>query len=807
MAGMGFRRLPSVLAILVSCLVVGPFSAVPAQASTAQAQAAVSVSPWREVTFEHVSIRVPASWPVFNLTRSPSVCPRLDRHAVYLGTPGPDPACPAAAIGGKTEAVQLAPLDPGSPDVHAATRRTTVGSGTAGGSGSSSTVAWTNPDSAITHTIIDLIPAASVEVSLSYGADQPLIRAVESSIRVTGRANGPDAAPQATVPPAAAAQAAVPQARKQGLYKGAGFDSCAAPSTTTMKHWLKSPYRAVGIYIGGVNRGCAQANLTAGWINAIQRQGWHYFPFYVGLQASCVDAFGDSPIIASQASQEGTAAADDAAQQARNLGIPAGTPLIYDMEAYGSCNSQVVTFLSAWDSELHADGYQAGVYESFSNIGALVAAQGQIVEPEVIHYADWDGVATTNSSYMPAGMWTDHQRLHQYRGGHNETWGGSTLNIDNDQLDVYLGGQASSPPAPPSPPYPPPNSPPFPFPFPPLFRVAAGLNTSGRAEWFAVGASGTLLHSYQNPAKASGWSGTRSVGDSPADLVSNPAVASDQAGRLTVYAVDRSGAVAHAWQQVGQPNGWHWGGAIGTGSPGPVTGDPAAVRGPDGTVTVLVTGKDGTVQFTSEEAPDDDTGWTAWTSAGGSCASSPVADAAPGGTVQVFCITMKGTLASSADSSAGWQPWQQIGPFTGLTGVPAVAGAAGQTEVLAESTAGALDVAWQSRPGAAWQAVSGPPDTMRVRAAPAVVSWTGGALAVLSELGNGEIGYSVQQSAGSATWTNWMPLGQAAVGVPAVWSSAAGQPEAAVLTASYRIAVASYAGSSWSSWLETGGGF
>jgi hypothetical protein len=751
--------------------------------------------------FEQVSIRVPASWPVFNLTRSPSVCPRLDRHAVYLGRPGPDPACPAAAIGGKTEAVQITPLTPGSPDVHAATRRTTVVVSTGG-----SDVAWTNPDSAITHTIIDLVPAASVEVSLSYGANQPLIDTIESSIRVSGPANGPDAASQAAVPQTAVPQTAIPQAQKQGLYKGAGFDTCAAPSTTTMKHWLKSPYRAVGIYIGGVNRGCAQANLTAGWINAIQRQGWHYFPFYVGLQASCVDAFGDSPIVASQASQEGTAAADDAAQQAHNLGIPAGTPLIYDMEAYGSCNSQVVTFLSAWDSELHSDGYQAGVYESFSNIGALAAAQGQMVEPDVIHYADWDGVATTTSSYMPAGMWTDHQRLHQYRGGHNETWGGSTLNVDNDQLDVYLGGQVSSQPVPPSPPYPPPTSPPFPFPFPPLFRVAAGINSDGRAEWFAVGASGTVLHSYQDPPKASGWSGARSVGDSPADLVSNPAVAPDQNGRLAVYALDRTGVVVHAWQHAG-PNGWYWGGTVGTGSPGPVTGDPAAIRGQDGTVMVLVTDKTGTVEFTRQQAPGDDTDWTAWTSAGGSCASSPVAYAAPGGTVQVFCITMKGTLAASADTSAGWQPWQQIGTFAGLTGVPAVAGATGQTEVVAETTAGVLDVAWQSSSGGAWQAVSGPPNTVQVRAAPALVSWPGGSLAVLSELGNGEIGYSVQQSAGSATWTNWMPLGQTAVGVPAAWSGAAGQPEAAVLSASYRIAVASYAGSSWSSWLETGGGF
>ena len=59
-----------------------------------------------------------------------------------------------------------------------------------------------------------------------------------------------------------------------------------------MTDWLASPYRAVGIYIGGINRACAQAHLTAAWIAAIQRQGWHYFPLYVGLQASCVRAAG-----------------------------------------------------------------------------------------------------------------------------------------------------------------------------------------------------------------------------------------------------------------------------------------------------------------------------------------------------------------------------------------------------------------------------------------------------------------------------------------------------------------------------------
>jgi Domain of unknown function (DUF1906) len=391
------------------------------------------------VTFADVSVRVPTSWPVVNLASHPRDCPRLDRHAVYLGTPGPDPACPAGQVSGKTEAVQLLPINDASPDLRAATRQVTL----------QGLAALTNPDSQVTHTIVDILPAAGVEVTLSYGRGLTLIHAVQASIRLRGRARHPGAD---SVTPAV-----VPAAAAQGVYTGPGFDTCAAPSVSSMRHWLHSPYRAIGIYIGGVNRGCAQANLTASWIDRIQQQGWHYFAFYVGPQASCVDAFGDAPIIAGQAGNEGAAAADDAAQQAENLGIPAGTPIIYDMEAYNGCSSEVITFLSAWDQELSNDGYQPGVYESFSNIGDLVNAQGFMAEPDVIHYADWDGVATTVSSYMPPYLWTDHQRLHQYRGGRNETWGGVTMNVDDDQLDVDLGGQAGSQPNPtptPTPPYP-----------------------------------------------------------------------------------------------------------------------------------------------------------------------------------------------------------------------------------------------------------------------------------------------------------------------------------------------------------------
>jgi Domain of unknown function (DUF1906) len=811
MAGMGFRRLPAVLVFLLGLLVAG----MPAAAVAASTGGTAATGPWRTVTYGPVTIEVPARWPVYNLTTDPARCPRLDRHAVYLGRPGPDPSCPAGELTGKIEAVQLLPASGQSPDVRAATRTATI----------DGTAITTNPDSAVTHTIIDIFPAARVEASLSYGTDPGLIRRIQATIRVTGRvaiANGP-----AVLKPAA-----IRQAKAQGIYRGPGFDTCAAPSAGTMSRWLKSPYRAIGIYIGGVNRGCAQANLNATWLAAIQNQGWRYFPFYVGLQAACVSGFGDSPIIAAQAAAEGTAAADDAARQAHNLGIPAGTPLIYDMEAYRNCGGPVVTFLSAWDSQLHADGYAAGVYESFSNISDLINAAGRMTEPDVIHYADWDGKAITTSTYMPANRWTDHQRLHQYRGGHNESWGGASMNVDDDQLDVNLSSlPVSSGPGPtPTPPFPggptpppysgptpppttgptPPTSPPYPFPFSPIFRIAVGVNADQRAEWFATGAAGTLRHSYQQRGPAAVWSRSREVGNSPANLASNPAVTADHDGRLTVFAVDRTGAVVHGWQQPGHPGGWQWGGPIGSGSPGPVTGDPAAVLGPAGTVSVFVTGTDGTVQTTSQLAADDNTGWTGWAPIGGDCASSPVpvvggsAAAAP---VTVYCITKQGTLAAAASAAGGWQPWQQVSTLSGLTGVPAVlATPNGGTEVLAGTATGTLATAAQASPAAAWQTGTGPAGAAMAATVPALTTWPGGGVAVFSQLASGQAGYSVQQPAGSGSWSAWTALGPV-VGAPAAWLDGTGTPRAVALTRSFRIALTSYAAGRWSHWRALGTGF
>jgi hypothetical protein len=41
----------------------------------------------------------------------------------------------------------------------------------------------------------------------------------------------------------------------------------------------------------------------------------------------------------------------------------------------------------------------------------------------------------TGTCAVSDSVWPDHQRLHQFRGGHDETWGGVTVNIDSDAVD------------------------------------------------------------------------------------------------------------------------------------------------------------------------------------------------------------------------------------------------------------------------------------------------------------------------------------------------------------------------------------
>ena len=62
----------------------------------------------RVVNYRGYAVRIPRSWPVYDLARAPQTCVRFNRHAVYLGTPSTSQSCPIAstspAAGGSSPA-------------------------------------------------------------------------------------------------------------------------------------------------------------------------------------------------------------------------------------------------------------------------------------------------------------------------------------------------------------------------------------------------------------------------------------------------------------------------------------------------------------------------------------------------------------------------------------------------------------------------------------------------------------------------------------------------------------------------------
>ncbi len=385
-------------------------------------------------------VRVPASWPVYDLTRQPLTCARFDRHAVYLGPVSPRQRCPAHAAG-RTEALLLEPL--------------TADAAGAGAVGAAGAGLVTGPDS------IHLVPGHGRVVLTATWNQRPGV--IERALRVDGLQD-----PAATAVAAAAdgqpasasadggaglpsartgAGLASARARTQTKTPGLGFDACATPSRAALSAWRASPYRTVGIYLGGANMACAQPNLNPSWVTAETAAGWSLIPTYVGLQAP-TSTCGCARMAPGKAAAQGAAAAIDAVARARAVGLGAGNPIYYDMEAYttgAGASRAVLAFLSAWTSSLHQAGYLSGVYSSAaSGIRDLVAARGSAtVEPDELWIANWNGKHSAADAYVPASDWASHQRIHQYSGDANLRYGGVTINVDGDYVDGATASTSS----------------------------------------------------------------------------------------------------------------------------------------------------------------------------------------------------------------------------------------------------------------------------------------------------------------------------------------------------------------------------
>lgn len=271
--------------------------------------------------------------------------------------------------------------------------------------------------------------------------------------------------------PVSAAPATAPNARAErnpvtpGNFTGYGFDQCLAPEQRAMDRWLNySPFLAVGIYIAGASRGCReQPNLTPRWVSTQLRKGWRLLPITLGPQASCSPHFpryGDDETIDPspgpnngywQARAQGWAQARRSVAAAQRLGIVRRSVLWYDLEGFDDtltrCRESAIWFLSAWSWKVGQLGYQSGVYSSAGSgiqmLDRARAARRRITLPDYLWIARWDGVPNTRTTYISDRGWNPHRRVKQYLGGHEETWGRVTINIDRNWLDV---GRGSVPP-------------------------------------------------------------------------------------------------------------------------------------------------------------------------------------------------------------------------------------------------------------------------------------------------------------------------------------------------------------------------
>ncbi|MBE1491704.1 glycoside hydrolase domain-containing protein [Plantactinospora soyae] len=238
-----------------------------------------------------------------------------------------------------------------------------------------------------------------------------------------------------------------------GTFTGRGFDTCTAPSQSVMNTWrASSPYRAVGIYISGASRSCAQPNLTATWVTNQTNNGWRLIPIELDNQAPCGTRQPKMSADPTTARSQGASRATSSVNAARALGIPAGSTIYNDIEQYpsnASCKAAVLSYLSGWTERLHTLGYLSGMYSSGSSgVRDLCSAYNDPAYTRVDHlwFAWWNNMADTDAGpYCPAEYYANHQRLHQYAGDVYETWGGVQMRIDRNYLDVAAGDQPQPP--------------------------------------------------------------------------------------------------------------------------------------------------------------------------------------------------------------------------------------------------------------------------------------------------------------------------------------------------------------------------
>ncbi len=569
--------------------------------------------------------RCQEAWPVVEDRTQAHGCVRFDQHAVYLGAVRGDEFCPSWLLG-TTESILI---QPGPAKALRASAENPVARQITARAPRISIMATFDTDPTVIYRILASAKLAPPVIT-PPNPDQPVSARGPASAARPGQVSRDGAA-------AMAGQAGRMSALKHhatprpplpaavARYRGLGFDACTAPNRATMRAWRRhSPYRAIGIYIGGADRACAQPHLSQAWVRAQARAGWRFVPLYAGPQA----AFGElhAPV------RQGMAAARDAVAQARRLGFGRNTPIYYDMEAFQPRRRlPALRFLSAWTAAIHRLHYSSGVYSgSDSGIASLSRQyrKGRYAMPNIIDDALWNGSASTRDRNLGTGQW-HHHRIHQFSGNVTQRYGGHVINIDKDYLDVRLRR-----------------------PFATAQAASAVTLPDGSTDLFYRSRAGQL---WLDRSAGKGWAKPVQVSGEASSV---PSVAYAGSSVFVFY----KGRRGYLWDDSYRPDGKLRGrhrltmmGKLGSG--------PRAVAQPDGTIDVFWHGSADAQLWHGQYLPG--AGWSGPQGLGGDLASSPSpVVSAPGSTTvlwkgkdsSLWCVT-RGLLGSwSAPRRLGMGP-------------------------------------------------------------------------------------------------------------------------------------------------------
>jgi photosystem II stability/assembly factor-like uncharacterized protein len=228
-----------------------------------------------------------------------------------------------------------------------------------------------------------------------------------------------------------------------------GFDDCGLPNASQMQTWWdESPYSTVNIYLGGVSAACP-IQRDAGWLYDVSQQGWSFILTWVGPQAPCTSFNHPMSRNVATAKQQGRDNADAAVAKAREKGFLGDLVIYYDLESYSNgkddsgCRAAVASFMQGWVERIHELDQRAGGYGAACT-SFMYEWADNVDPPDDVWFAHWytndyDEDATVwDVPCIGNDLWANNQRLKQYAGVHNETWGGLKKSIDSNVLDGHV---------------------------------------------------------------------------------------------------------------------------------------------------------------------------------------------------------------------------------------------------------------------------------------------------------------------------------------------------------------------------------